>query len=352
MTATRRQATCVLRPQDVNPSRNNFEVCGVFNPGAAIVNGQIVLAARVAEQPAEQRPGQVGLPRWDPGRGTVVDWMRQQDVEHEDPRVVRVKSTGALRLTFLSHIRTYRSSDGTSFQEIAAGRLVPQMLYEVYGLEDPRITHLDGRYYITYVAVGPHGAATALASTLDFRGFERHGIIFPPENKDVVLFPERIGGRYFAVHRPNPRMHFSPPGMWLASSPDLLNWGQHEPLCGGHAEWERGRTGAGPPPLPTEHGWLLLYHGKAPDPRPGVVGPYSAGALLLDLRDPSQALARSREPVMTPEAEFEQAGFVPGVVFPTGVVSRGDRLLIYYGAADRYTGLREFRLSDLLDAVH
>ena len=108
---------------------------------------------------------------------------------------------------------------------------LPDSEIEEFGIEDPRITKIDQTYWITYVAVSRHGAATALASSDDMVTFKRHGLIFCPENKDVVLFPQRIDGEFVALHRPNPNSHFSPPQIWLARSPDLMHWGKHAMLA-------------------------------------------------------------------------------------------------------------------------
>ncbi|MHC4788809.1 MAG: glycoside hydrolase family 130 protein [Planctomycetota bacterium] len=312
-------------------------------------DGEVVLMVRVAERPRERRPGFVGLPRWHADEGPVVDWVPAGAVEPVDPRVVRLRRDGALRLTFVSHLRVFRSADGRCFE--AAGGLYPRTGYELYGVEDARIVRLGEAFYVTYVAVSEHGAATALASTRDFERFERHGVIFCPENKDVVLFPRMIGGRYVALHRPNPRMHFSRPGIWLARSPDMLHWGEHQALYAGGDEWEAGKVGAGAPPISTERGWLEVYHGNAAAVGEGEVGAYAAGLLLLDEEDPSRVRGRAAEPILVPQAEFEQAGFVPGVVFPTGVVRREGRLLLYYGAADTFTGLVELSEAELLARV-
>src|SRR6185369_17703429 len=170
---------------------------------------------RVAERIAEKRPGWVGLPRWDLASGRVItDWFDENQVSYVDARVVIIKATGMKRLTFISHLQVVRSRDGRNVDAIEPVRFSPANEDEEYGVEDPRITELNGRYYITYVAVSRHGVATALASTKDFRTFDRHGIIFPPENKDVVLFPEEIGGEYYALHRPNPATSFTRPEMW------------------------------------------------------------------------------------------------------------------------------------------
>ncbi len=341
---------CLLRPQDVRASREDLEVVGVFNPGAIAFGDGVVLMVRVAERPKEQRPGFTALPRWEPGSGVVVDWVPDEELEPLDPRIVRRKRDGLVRLTFISHIRVMRSKDGRSIDS-ESGSFVPEGEYEAFGVEDPRITCISNVFYITYVAVSRHGAATALASTKDFCEFERHGIIFYPENKDVVLFPDKINGEYVALHRPNTATPFTMPEMWLARSPDLIHWGRQEHFHGGASTWEAGRIGAGTPPVRTPEGWLEIYHGNSKAHGQPGVGAYSAGALLLDLDDPQRVIARSSEPILVPETDFERKGFMPNVVFPTGIVDRDETYLVYYGAADAATAVVEFSRSELLGSL-
>ncbi|HEV3437693.1 MAG TPA: glycoside hydrolase family 130 protein [Gemmata sp.] len=350
MTLRRLATQLLLRPADVPASRDDFEVVGVFNPGAVWAGNEVVLLVRVAERPREQRPGFTGLPRGDSVGGLIVDWVPNSELEPIDPRVVRRKADGLVRLTFISHLRVIRCGEGRSVREITDVTFRPQGEVEEFGVEDPRITPLNGRFYFTYVAVSRHGPATALAST-DFRTFERHGIIFCPENKDVVLFPETIGGAFAALHRPVCGTPFTRPEMWVARSPDLIRWGSHVPLAVSGGEWQSGRVGAGPPPIRIPEGFLEIYHGNQKPTRPGEVGTYYGGALLLDAHDPSKVLQRSPGPFFVPEAEFEVAGFVPNVVFPTGVVQHGDTLLVYYGAADAVTAVVEFSLRELEEAM-
>lgn len=339
---------CLLRPTDLPPSRDDMEVLGAFNPGAVATPEGVVLLVRVAEQPRERRVGYTALPRWDPAAGgLVVDWAANDELEPLDVRVVRRRADGLVRLTFISHLRVARCGDGRRVESLDAGILGPASEYEEYGVEDPRITPVDGTFWFTYVAVSRHGAATALASTRDFRTFERHGVIFPPENKDVLLFPERIGGQHLALHRPNPATPFSPPEMWVASSPDLVHWGHHGVFLGGGDAWELGRIGGGTPPLRLPQGWLEIYHGSSRSLENQAIGVYSAGALLLDGEDPRRILGRSPQ-LFLPEAPFETEGFVPNVVFPTGIVPRGDELLVYYGAADTFSAVVEFSVAELL----
>lgn len=347
---TRLHQQLVIRPQDVAASSDHMEVIGTFNPGAAEHDGDVVILVRVAERPREQREGFTGLPRWSDGR-VVVDWMPNDKVRLLDPRVVQRTEDDLLRLTFTSHLRVVRSRDGRTADRFDGPTFVPEMPWEEYGVEDPRIVWLDGRYWVTYVAVSRHGAATALASTTDFVNFQRHGIIFCPENKDVVLFPEKIGGLYAALHRPTTAHPFCRPEIWFARSPDLLHWGAHQVVHGGSASWEGGRVGAGVPPLRTESGWLEIYHASRRSTEPGKVGTYVGGLMLLDLDNPAKVKAFRPEPLWEPDMSYELQGFVPGVVFPTAVVPRGDRLQMYYGAADTYTAMVELDRAELFAAV-
>ena len=351
MTVPRLATRLLLRPEDVPASREDFEVVGVFNPGAVRVGDEVVLLVRVAERPRERRPGFTGLPRWDTTEGLTVDWIADEELVPVDPRVVRRKSDGLVRLTFTSHLRVILCGDGRAVREITDVTFRPAGELEEFGVEDPRITPIGGRFWITYVAVSRHGPATALAWTEDFRSFERLGVIFCPENKDVVLFPDQVGGTYAALHRPMCATPFARPEIWAARSDDLIHWGEHAPLNLPEGEWQSGRVGAGAPPIPVGDGWLEVYHGNRQPTRPGEVGTYYGGALLLDRDDPSRVLRRTPEPFFVPESDFEITGFVPDVVFPTGIVRDGDSLLIYYGAADAFTAFAEFSERDLLAAM-
>ncbi len=347
----RRREERELSPEDVRPLHDNFRVLGVFNPGAVRVGAEVVLLVRVAQTPSEPRPGFVGLPRYDTRGDAVVDWTPEAELDCSDPRVVKRKSDGVVRLTSISHLRVLRRAARGDPAWATGAVLLPESPIEEYGIEDPRITEIDGHYWITYVAVSRHGAATALASTLDFITFERHGVIFPPENKDVVLFPRKIEGNYIALHRPTAKTKFCRPEIWLSRSPDLLHWGGHQPLLGGLATWEAERIGAGPPPVELPEGWLIIYHGCGGSDEVGGVGEYAAGAALLDLSDPTKVLRRSKQPVMRPTVDFERYGVVPSVVFPTAIIESEATLTVYYGAADTSVGAAEFLRSSLLESM-
>lgn len=348
----KRNAThLLLRPEDIRPSHPDWEVIGVFNPAVARYDGQTILLARVAERPREQHTGRTAVPRWAPKHGYVVDWLESAQLNANDPRVVRHRQTGLVRLTFISHFQVARSRDGRTIESIDGPAMLPNDVSEEFGVEDPRITWLDGRYYITYVAVSRHGAATALASTVDFQTFTRHGIILPPENKDVVLLPERVDGQYVALHRPVGDIPFCRPQMWLARSPDLIHWGSHQFLYGGIGQWEDGRVGAGAPPIAAADGWLEIYHGNRRSRQEGGIGAYCGGALLLAKNDPTHVLKAGIEPILEPAFDFENEGFVNRVVFPTGVVAEDDQLLVYYGASDKYCGMVEIGLQEVVGGL-
>jgi len=341
----------VLGPEEFSPSREDWEVVGAFNPGVAVVEGRDALLVRVAERPKEQRAGYVALPRWDMERGPVVDWVEETDAELIDPRVYRVLSTGLIRLTFISYLQLVWIGEGQSVELAENGRIVPLTEWEEYGVEDARITKIDDRYWITYAGASRHGVVTALLSTVDFQSFERHGIIFPPDNKDVTFFPERVGGRYVTLHRPSGSTPLTRPAMWIGWSDDLLKWGEHTPFFAGTSLWESGRVGAGTPPIRTDSGWLELYHGNRRPTKTGEVGCYQAAAMLMDGENPARILRRSAGPILSPDEPFEREGFVPDVVFPTGIAQRGNQLAVYYGIGDAFVGVAEASLGDVIDTL-
>ncbi len=332
----------LITPADLAPSRPGLEVLGVFNPGATMFRGERLLLLRVAER-AVPEPGCIAAPVFDVENSELkILQFRLDDPELDasDPRVFSYR--GETYLTSISHLRVARSADGVNFKIDPQPSLLPETPYESYGIEDARITCLEGVYYINYTAVSSCGVVTMLASTEDFRSFRRHGIIFAPDNKDIAIFPQKIGDRYVAFHRPSV-MHVGRPSVWLASSPNLHDWGQHElvitprPGC-----WDSERVGGNSAPILTSEGWLAFYHGSDYNVR------YCLGVLLLDRQDPSRVLARSREPFFEPTAPYEREGFMPNVVFHNGTIDPGNgELELYYGAADFLTCGARIDIADL-----
>lgn len=249
-----------------------------------------------------------------------------------------------------SHLTLARSRDGLTRWRISPTPTLtpdPQHAEERWGIEDPRIVWLEDcqQYAITYVSFSRGGPVVSLALTTDFRRFTRLGTLLPPEDKDASLLPRRIKGRYVLIHRPIIRGEAH---IWIATSPDLMFWGEHRILIPVRPGWwDCHRVGLGPPPIETPEGWLLIYHGVRLTTSGSL---YRVGMALLDLDEPWRVICRCREWVLAPTRPYEWTGNVPGVVFPTGaVVNRKTRMLhLYYGAADSVVGVALADMSDLL----
>ncbi len=323
----------LISPCDVIPSRGDYEVVGAFNPGAVVFGDEILLLLRVAERPKDKAADEQVAPILNPETGELVLFR----VKNNDPGITDIPDSRSfyykdeMYLTSISHLRLARSKDGIHFAVDATPAVFPELASETYGLEDPRITPIGDVFYITYKSVSHNGICTSLLTTNDFVNFERHGIIFCPENIDVVLFPEKTDGKYYALTRPVPR-YLGPRGIWIASSPDCIHWGQHQPLLlPEEGTFHDGKTGGSCVPIKTQEGWLVIYHGSDSDDR------YSLAAVLLDIQDPKKIIARAKMPLMEPEYPYEKQGFYGNVVFSCGAVERGDSVIIYYGASDEYT---------------
>ena len=257
----------------------------------------------------------------------------------------------------ISHLTVARSVDGVTNWEIdpeptlaPAPDTHPE---ELWGIEDPRITYLEdmGQWAVTYTAYSQGGPLVALALTRDFVNFQRLGPVMPPEDKDAALFPVRFGGRWAMLHRPVSTLLSMGAHIWISFSPDLKHWGDHQVLIrarrGGW--WDANKIGLSPPPLPTPEGWLILYHGVRQTASGSI---YRLGLALLDLEDPTKVLRRSDEWVFGPAEPYEKSGDVDDVVFPCGwLLENGDRIRLYYGAADSCLALATGSLRDLLDYV-
>ncbi len=275
------------------------------------------------------------------------------------------------------------SEDGFRFSRVSESPVFGPSAdgYDSGCVEDPRIVKFGENFYVTYayrpMAPGrywtfPHDVVlkpecdafaprawrdnlgnSALAMTRDFRTFRRLGRLTSPvlDDRDVILFPEKVGGNYVMLHRPKEYVGkeygTACPSIWIKFSDDLLDWEDrpgHLLMTGRPGSWEE-KIGGGAPPLLTEKGWLMLYHGVAS----GGTGEYSAGAALLDRDNPLKVIARSPEPVLVPEFDYETKGYYSGIVFPTGNVIVGEKLFVYYGAADKYVGVATCNLNSLLD---
>jgi predicted GH43/DUF377 family glycosyl hydrolase len=287
----------------LGPTDRWWEAKAVFNPGAAVVGDRTVLAYRAV--------GGDGLSR--------------------------------LALAWTSDGETIEERSELPWYEGA-----PDDPWARLGVEDARITPLDGAYYLTYCKASvdpattpplpwetaPFRIRTGLGTTRDFSRMEEIGTLLPGTNtKDGVVFPSRVAGRYLALIREYPSIQ-------LITSDDLQTWSVPvpvmDPLPG---TWEGERIGAGPPPLLTPWGWLLLYHGNEYLRMPGNQRLYRMGLAVLDTADPSKVRYRHPDPVFSPEEPYECEGPVGNVVFGTGLIERDDRFYLYYGAGDGVIGV-------------
>ena len=252
----------------------------------------------------------------------------------------------------LSHLCAARSANGIDDWQIdATPTMLPDaknFLEELWGIEDPRITFVEElkKYAVVYTAYTRDGPGVALALTKDFKNFERHGVIMPPEDKDAALLPDRINGNWALIHRP-----VNPPraNMWISYSPDLKNWGNHVLMMVARkgSWWDANKIGLSPPPIKTPAGWLVIYHGVKQSCG-GCI--YRLGLALFDLEKPEFCLKRGSEWIFTPEEAYEQHGDVGNVVFPCGytIGSDGDTINIYYGAADKCIALATGSIKEML----
>ncbi len=252
------------------------------------------------------------------------------------------------------------SNDGVSWE------VQPKVCFELKDAEitrayDPRLTVIDGVVYMCFAVDTHHGIRGGIARTEDFEKFEILSIS-APENRNMVLFPEKVGGRYCRLERPMPvysrgRDRFD---MWFADSPDLRYWGNNNLVLGvEHVPYANDKIGPAAPPVKTQKGWLTTIHAVDRDNNRGRNGwesqpwqkRYSAGICLLDLEQPWKVIGMSREPLIAPEASYEiEGGFRNYVIFPGGMILEDNgEVKIYYGAADTYECLVTAHVDDLLE---
>ena len=228
----------------------------------------------------------------------------------------------------ISRIGYAVSIDGFKFFRFDKPVFTPKLILEPRGCEDPRVVKLGNSYYMTYTAYSERGVRVGLATTDNFIQWERYEIEWAErDDKDAVLFPEKIDGKYMILHRP---MHKEPMGIWISYTDNFVDWyGEREIMAPAErGNWDSVKIGAGAPPIKTEKGWLLIYHGVDEDKV------YRLGAAMLSLDDPSEILYRHPEPILEPEADYEIRGEVPNVVFACGACEVRDKYYVYYGGAD------------------
>lgn len=246
------------------------------------------------------------------------------------------------------------SDDGIKFVPRAAPIAMPHddpefAEYTTGMYYDPRITEIDGVYYLMHAAHSHHGCRLSLVKTLDFDTFEWVGFVSETDNRNGVLFPERIGGLYARLDRPNTGDSFG--DMWVSYSPDLRFWGQAKcALRNSDVRWAWAKIGPGAVPIKTPEGWLNIFHGVRTQCKSHYV--YQLGVCLHDLEDPSKVIALAREAILEPETSYELVGQTPSVVFTCGAVVEPDQSIkLYYGGADTVMALATTSVERLLHAV-
>ena len=349
----------IFEPADVDLSRSPLRVnmkeptfvLGAFNPGLCrLANGNLLLMVRIAESLQETAAGNVVRNlRWEQ-KGFVIDSWPADSADLSDPRVIKLKQfkTTTLVVTSLSWLLPVElSPDGQSIQKIHYDKaIIPECTSQEYGIEDPRISSIGGRYYMTVCCVSSERHSTMLYSSGDGLHFQKEGIILDHQNKDMLIFEGTIGSKYYALTRPLGECYFAPgsdsaylPGatMQLASSPDLLHWKpSDEPFFRSKKNSNILKTGGGTPPVLTQQGWLMLFHGVL---NKGEIGVYKTYWALLDKKDPTIFLHLQDEtPLIESKPKLtdhlSKSHYVHDIVFTTGIVSSDETFVIASGEVD------------------
>lgn len=374
-----RKQLILLKPGDIRPTSNKFEVLGVLNPAAVrLSDGRILLYVRVVERLKKfedkkyfYSPRMVGKNSFN----VKVDRFRKGLVSEGNAFGFDFKN-GTKRLTYFSYLkRVFLDESGLNIMKIDSRPSFYGLSWDSeLGVEDARITKISGMYYMVYVSLTrSESISVSVAESSDCIHWKRLGIIFGEQDKDVVLFSEKFNKQYFSFIRPEGNFQFTPPHMWYAFSKNLTHWGQLKSLnLNSHVNFSR--TGAGPPPIKTDRGWLLIFHGVT---RERVFGfwdkvkkmlgfrvkedgtdysgndIYSVWALLLDKDDPRKIIAQTKKPIIVPNKKEDVSPEGKKVVFPTGIVEDKDSrsVLLYCGLGDVYVGVKKIKIKDILKQV-
>ena len=306
-----------------------------------------IVGEAIPNMPWEERPAGNNEILWRFSKNPIIGW-------NPTPKVARVFNSAVIpygdgyvgvfrcdHKDITMHLHFGKSADGINWdidhEEIQwvdeSGKpFTPDYAY------DPRLVKIDDEYLIMWCTSFCNSPTIGLGKTKDFKTFVRLENAFLPHNRNGVLFPRKINGNYMLLSRPSDNGHTPFGDIYISESPDLTYWGKHKRVMRTQGSWESLKIGAGPIPIETSEGWLMIYHGVVMTCN-GYV--YSIGSALLDLDNPSKVLYRAKPYLLTPEEPYEVAGFVPGVCFPCATLcdAPAGRLAIYYGAADTYTGI-------------
>ena len=323
-------------------------------------NGSVLLGDELPNIPWEPKPASCKDVVWRHSGNPIIGlrpFARARSVYNSCVVPWEGGFIGVFRVDWLCmtpYLHVGRSPDGLTWtiEEDPISVISPDpALGELTFAYDPRVCRLEDRYYVTWCNAY-YGSTIGQAWTTDFRTFHQLENAFLPYNRNGVLFPRKISGKYAMLSRPmGLGMAVNYGDIFYSESPDLTYWGRHRIVfTRGPRKWERVKIGPGPVPIETREGWLLLYHGVS-DTCDSFV--YCMGAALLDLDEPWKVRHRCQFPIMSPETLYETAGYVGNVVFPTGALTdrATGRLCIYYGAADTYTALAYASVDELVAYV-
>lgn len=372
-----KKESVLITPKDIKPSSRHFKVLGVFNPGAVrLPNGDIVLYVRVAEKLTKDEDDKhYYSPRF-AGKNDfsikIDKFSKKSIVEKND--ISLIFEDGTKRLTFISYLkRVVLDKTGFKVKSVDKKPSFFGLLWDgELGIEDPRITKINKLYIMTYVSLSERtNISTSYAVSNDCLRWHREGVIFIEQNKDAVLFPERVNNEYIAFNRPESAFQFSLPHIWISYSENLKFWGKATPIkLPEKTGFNYIKVGAGPPPIKTEKGWLLLYHlvskhekekSFIDDLKSIFIYPdkkiihYSVGAALFDLKNPKKLIAKSESPILTPDKDYEKGTFMKNimVVFPTGLIldENEEDVLIFSGGGDTVVTVKKVCLNDILGCL-
>lgn len=335
----------IVKKEDIQPSNPNLSVIGVFNPAITRYKDEIIMIARVAETPKQNDDLHYLVPMITENDDIQVIKLPKNNPDFDFSDIRVVKNSESTYLTSMSHFQLGRSKDGIHFTFAEDEVIFPSGMYEEYGIEDARIAQIGSKYYITYTGVSSHGINVRLMETEDFVQFCKLGNIYYPDNKDCVIFPKKINGKYYSLHRPSISA-FGKLDMWIAESDNLLEWGNHHVLMDTRVEFcESARIGAGSPPILTEKGWLEIYH--TADKK----NHYSLVCILMDKDNPSNILMKSKETLISPTESYEKYGFMEQVVFTCGHIVDKDDIYIYYGVCDENIAVCKMTLDEIWNTM-
>ncbi len=373
-----KKESVLIKPKDIKSSSSDYEVLGALNPAVArLSSGDIILYVRVIEKlildsddKYQYSPRMIGKEKFEVSKDRYpnkkVESSTDLDFSFNDD---------TKRLKFISHFRrVVLDPSGFRVKFIDDKPSFFGLKWDgELGVEDPRITKIEDSYYMTYVSLSKSGnISTSLAVSNDCVNWYRRGVIFGHQNKDVVLFPERIRKHYLAINRPEGNFEFSSPHMWISKSDNLEYWGSNKSLeLSEDGSWDSGRVGSGPPPLKTDKGWLLIYHGvlseKMRESKSFLAriekifgrgkieeerSVYCAGVALLHLENPEKIIVKSKRPMLFPRKSYERGTFEKkDVIFPTGMIwdlNKKD-ILVFSGAGDICTSVKKISYEKIIE---